>query len=62
MNFVVTGNPNDANGGGVSKGVTWPVYGSTGRGLNIDEQVMEVVDTTGDNNVWGWWVKGLVLS
>lgn len=62
MNFIVTGNPNEAGGGGVSSGVEWPVYGATGQGLSIDGQTMEVADMTAMNSVWEWWVKGLIFS
>lgn len=62
MNFVVNGNPNEVGGGGVSGGLVWPLYGAEGKGLNIDGQTMEVVDTTGRDEVWKWWRNGPLLS
>lgn len=62
MNFVVNGNPNEVGGGGVSGGLEWPLYGAAGKGLNIDGQAMQVVDTTGRDEVWKWWGKGPLLS
>lgn len=62
MNFVVTGNPNEADGSGVSPGIEWPVYGAAGKGLNIDGQKMEVVDATVMEAVWKWWSQGLLLN
>lgn len=62
MNFVVNGNPNEVGGGGVSGGLEWPLYGAEGKGLNIDGQTMQVVDTTGRDEIWKWWGKGPLLS
>lgn len=62
MNFVVTGNPNEAGGGGVSPGVEWPLYGAAGTGLNIDGQTMKVVDTTEMDAVLKWWAQGPLLN
>lgn len=62
MNFVVTGNPNEAGNGGVSRGVEWPIYGASGKGLNINGQTMEVVDTTAMDAVRKWWAQGPLLN
>lgn len=62
MNFVVTGNPNEAAGSGVSQSVEWPLYTAAGKGLNIDGQTVKIVDTTADDAVWKWWGQGPLLN
>lgn len=62
MNFVVSGNPNEAGGKGVSDGVEWPVFGSKGMGLSVSGQNMTVVSAIVDKEVCDWWNKGLVLT
>lgn len=62
MNFIVSGNPNEANGKGVSNGVVWPVFGSKGVGLDVSGHDMKVVSATMDKEVCEWWTKSLVLS
>lgn len=62
MNFVVSGNPNEADGQGVSKGVEWPVFGSKGMGLGVTGQDMTVVSAAGDKEVCDWWRLGLYLT
>lgn len=62
MNFVVAGNPNEANGQGVSSGVQWPVFGSQGLGLEIDGFTMKVISASTDKEVCEWWAKSLIFS
>lgn len=62
MNFVVSGNPNEANGQGVSKGVEWPVFGSKGMGLDVSGQNMTVVSAAGDKEVCDWMRMALFFS
>lgn len=58
MNFVVTGNPNEAHGGGIH----WPLFGSEGSGLSLGGWNTTVVDAAADKSLCEWWAKSLVLS
>lgn len=62
MSFTLTGNPNGADGKGVSEGVEWPVFGSEGKGLGIDGENVTVIDAAVDKAVCEWWAKSLVLT
>lgn len=58
MNFVVTGDPNDADG----KGIKWPVFGAEGRGLKMGGWNTTVFDATKDRDLCEWWAKALMLT
>lgn len=62
MNFVVSGNPNEASGQGVSQGVVWPTYGSQGLGLSLNRLDMKVVDATEGKATCEWFTKALMIS